>query len=135
MKPTYALVQSFMEGLAPVLTENERWGFIDTKGNMVIQPIYEEVGSFSEGLAPVKIQDKWGYIDGKGNTVIKPIYEAANLFTNGIAWVRMNGKDGFIDKKGTEFWRIEREQPNFQSYNLKYFLTKFSIVAVSSIRR
>ncbi|MCL6590461.1 MAG: WG repeat-containing protein [Firmicutes bacterium] len=43
---------SFSEGLAAVKITG-KWGFIDTKGNVVITPSFDKVGSFSEGLAVI----------------------------------------------------------------------------------
>jgi translation initiation factor 6 (eIF-6) len=52
----------FREGLAGVEI-NGKYGFIDTKGNLVIPPVYDDAWHFSEGLARVEINGKWGYID------------------------------------------------------------------------
>jgi len=43
-----------------------KWGFIDKKGKIVINPQFEEAKPFSEDLTSVKIGGKWGYIDKKG---------------------------------------------------------------------
>ena len=79
---------------------NGQYGYIDTSGNIVIQPQYTDAGMFSEGLACVVKGGKWGYIDTEGNEVIPFIYDNANLFSNGLAEVSLNGKIGFIDKTG-----------------------------------
>ena len=52
-------------GLALVMV-NDKVGFIDTKGNMVIPAIYDYANDFSEGLAYVKVNDERGYIDKRG---------------------------------------------------------------------
>ena len=45
---------------------NGKQGFIDEKGNMVIQPIYDRAWPFSEDLARVNLNGKESYIDKKG---------------------------------------------------------------------
>ncbi|MCS7150786.1 MAG: WG repeat-containing protein [Endomicrobia bacterium] len=49
----------------PYCKEN-KWGFCDKNGNIVIDCKYDYADYFSEGLARVKLGDKWGYIDKSG---------------------------------------------------------------------
>jgi len=49
------------EGLAPVKI-GDKWGFIDAKGHMVIDPLFDDAYCFSDGMAPVKLKKKWGFI-------------------------------------------------------------------------
>ena len=65
-----------------------KYGYINTKGDVVIRGDFYSPGVFSEGLAPVKIDYKFGYINTKGEVVIRPEYSAAYAFNNGIAFVR-----------------------------------------------
>ncbi len=50
MERTFQKAYPFSDGLAAVQIDN-RWGFIDTKGTIVIKPRFAMVGFFSEGLA------------------------------------------------------------------------------------
>lgn len=70
---------AFHEGMAAVEI-NDKWGFIDTTGKVIIEPKYFLVNDFSEGLASVslKIAEKGymldsyfieGFIDKLGNTI------------------------------------------------------------------
>ncbi len=52
----------------PAGTSVVRMGYVDKKGEVVIDFIFEDAGPFAEGLAPVKIDGKWGYI--KKSTMI-----------------------------------------------------------------
>ena len=54
-------VGQFNEGYAPVEV-NGKWGFIDTKGEYVVQPQFDDVGAVWEGYAAVKIGNLWGYL-------------------------------------------------------------------------
>lgn len=85
------------------------FGFIDTLGNNVTEPVYEEAYSFRNGLAPVaragKYYLKWGYIDSSGAERIPFDYYAADPFSDdGYAVVsRISGgapKWGLIDRTG-----------------------------------
>ena len=58
----------------------DKWGYINPKGEFVINPQFDLVGSFSEGLADVVIGDKWGYINPKGEFVINPQFDFAGDF-------------------------------------------------------
>lgn len=58
--PVYKEVDDFSEGLAAVLVvdkelQKERWGFIDTAGNVMIEPAFKERPyRFSEGYVVVQ---------------------------------------------------------------------------------
>lgn len=105
--------ESFSEGLAMV-TIGGKTGFIDTTGNIVIEPKYEIQGSysfgiksfcgFSEGVAVVCVGEypnrRYGCIDRDGNLKISARYDCIWQFTEGLAPLRMNEKWGFISKNG-----------------------------------
>ena len=54
----------FRGGLAPVATE-ARWGYINVRGNLVLDALYDNARPFSEGLAAVERDNRWGYIRAK----------------------------------------------------------------------
>lgn len=107
----------FSEGLAAVRKDG-KWGFINTKGEMVIQPQFIneldfltiDTPIFSEGLALVKKGELWGYIDKTGKFVIEPTFENADNFHNGLAVIGKNWNKEkhdyddyyFINKKGEQ---------------------------------
>ncbi len=96
-----------VEGLFPIFV-NDKWGYIDNTGKVVIESQFEGVHRFSGGLAVVEIQKKFGYIDKTGNIVIELKFDKAGDFSNGLAYVNIGavwyehysgGKYGYIDKK------------------------------------
>jgi len=93
---------AFSEELAAVKFE-EKWGFIDLKGNFVIEPKFEDINiGFCNGLAPVKKNSKWGYTDRSGNLVIAPQFIYADVFYCDLAKVWfVNGTVGYVNKSGT----------------------------------
>ena len=88
--------------LADYESPSEHWGFINQRGELVIEARYDDAGPFSQGLAAVNIDGKWGYIDLNGNMVIDPVYKSAWAFHEGYARVLpFDGPDQFIDRQGT----------------------------------
>lgn len=107
-------IGNFHEGLARVKI-NDNWGFINTSGNVIINPDilkskteirtsapYDDVSDFREGLAMVLTRNRIGYIDKTGKWVIQPELIAAKPFNDGIARVKLSNRKGwsFIDKDG-----------------------------------
>ena len=55
--------------------ENDKWGFKNKEGNVVIQPIYDMVTECNQyGFAGIKKEGKWGVIDKNGTILVEPIY-------------------------------------------------------------
>ncbi len=77
-----------------------KWGYCNSKGELVIEIQFDQAERFSEGLAPVKIGKKWGFIDTTGKLVIQPQFDDARLFIEGLCPVAISRKWGFIDKSG-----------------------------------
>lgn len=80
------------------IVENGKVGYINVKGDVVIQPKFICGNDFSDGLASVRLNGKYGFIDFGGQFIIKPKYDYASNFNNGIACVYINGNPFFIDK-------------------------------------
>lgn len=100
----YKNVSNFENCLAAVQV-NGKWGIINTKDEMLIQPEYEENPlvflSSAEGLAIIQVNQKYGYIDQFGRIVIKPQFIYALPFSENLASVKVSkGKWGFIDRNG-----------------------------------
>ena len=87
-KTSYKRVYDFIEGFAIVCSKYDRYGFINMKGEEVIETKYNEVRPFNNERAVVKINDKYGFIDYEGNLVIPAIYCSAYSFDkDGLAMV------------------------------------------------
>ncbi len=77
------------------IQQNDKWGYINKKGEVVIQPQFEgrlgeSIGFFSEGLAVACIESrKCGYIDETGKFAINPQFEHASRFSEGLAAVQV----------------------------------------------
>jgi len=95
----------FSEGLAAVQL-NGKWGFIDKKGNTVVDFIYDSAQKFREGYSFVELSEKCGFINKKGNVVIPFLYDKSDeniyppghsSFHNGLAIVSKENMYGIID--------------------------------------
>lgn len=78
--------------------ENKKYGFIDSQGNIVVEPTYLNAFIFSEGLAFVIDENKRGtYIDTKGSIVIDNVYNQTiglgDIFKSGYATVHTFDKE------------------------------------------
>lgn len=72
------------DGTMIAFADGSRWGFMDTKGNVVIEPEYAGAKSFSNGYAAVcNDEGLWGFIDDSNTLVIDYTYEDAFYFTKG----------------------------------------------------
>ena len=102
-KPEYEVVGDIKYGLA-LVKNGMLYGYMNAKGEYVIEAQFEEACDFSEGVAAVKVNDKWGYIDTTGKFVIAAQYQEARSFGeneyHNYARVQINNKWGVINKSG-----------------------------------
>jgi serine/threonine-protein kinase len=85
--------------LEPFISNN-KWGYKDKDGKVVIQPQYNSAANFSEGLARVRLGYKYGYIDQMGTVVIEPLFGWAGSFSEELARVMNNSKFSYINQEG-----------------------------------
>lgn len=109
---TIGYAQTTQGQLFPIL-KNNRIGFIDTSGHVVVQPLFREAGEFSEGLAAARINGTYGYIDKTGQFVIQPQFDYATAFSEGLALVYKDGKPFFINKKGMKAFEFNFSTAGF----------------------
>jgi hypothetical protein len=79
---------------------NDKLGYIDRTGKIVIPAKFGRANNFSEGLAAVEIGAKWGFIDRTGKIVVPARFEYVYNFSDGLAAVEVDRKWGFIDPTG-----------------------------------
>lgn len=123
--PMLAEEGCFAEGLEPMqtqwkpgMTNGNKFGYLNAKGEFAIAPQFSLALPFSEGLAAVRdvfnrYGYKYGYIDLTGKYVIMPQFEEAFGFSEGLAQVGdTNHLMGFIDRSGK--WVVK---PQFRAFS------------------
>ncbi|QXE87820.1 WG repeat-containing protein [Geomonas nitrogeniifigens] len=96
--------QGFAQGLMVIESEG-KYGYMDTKGEIIIEPKYDDARPFSGGLSPVQIGALWGIIDLTGKLVSKVIFEYVfDTFEDGVLLVTINGKEQLLNSKLEWVW-------------------------------
>lgn len=111
----------FSEGLACVCKDG-KWGYIDKKGNEIIEFKYPYADNFYEGLAAVSLKEggKVGYINKSGELVIKESFDIAYQFYNGVAIVKINDKYYFIDTLGNIVRELDYDSIDLGRYDYEW---------------
>ena len=60
--------------LEPKEADNGKYGYVDEKGNWVIEPKFDDAWRFKEGFAKVELDGKYGFIKTDGTYLVEPIY-------------------------------------------------------------
>lgn len=95
--PNLFFCQQSADSLRPIVL-NEKWGYVNNKGETIVKPQFDFANEFSEGLAAVEIGSKYGYINTSGTIIIELQYDYASDFSEELAQVNLPNKSGFINK-------------------------------------
>lgn len=104
--------------------ENDCYGFIDTTGNVVIEPKYKTTLGFHNGISAVNMGEKWFYIDANENTIIDNINgnDITKLgdFYDGLIPLGVDEKDGnyLIDSNGDILLEPTEETYFYSSFDV-----------------
>lgn len=102
------VAESFSDGMALIILQ-DKYGFVNRKGEAVVEPQYESAFGFSDGLAAVAVDVgqnyrviKWGFIDKNGKMRVAPQFDDVRPFSEEKAFVKdhHSGKWGVIDLRG-----------------------------------
>lgn len=93
------------------ITVGDKFGFINSTGQIAIKPQFEEAADFHEGLAAVLVQrgdssHAYGYIDKSGAYAVEPRFKIARDFSEGLALVMEDGAWSYIDKEGNVVFSV-----------------------------
>lgn len=100
----------FSEGLA-YISDGEKYGYVNTKGEPAGSVEYDFAGSFSHGVAAVRAGEKWGLIDTKMRSVTPLKYDFiltdGNGFCSeyGLIAAKLGGEWLLLDASGKEIAR------------------------------
>ena len=80
------------------MNDNKKWGFINRKGEWVIQPGFDKTKAFNSGIAIVLKDKEWFYINPKGEKVLTNVLtDKIYDFNEGLAQIRQGDNVGFIN--------------------------------------
>ena len=86
--------------LIPVKS-GDKWGYVNSKGEYVINPQFDEAFPFSDGVGIVVNDGKVGYINEDGSFLFSTMYKEGTPFRDGLAIVVSEGSaPTCIDKNG-----------------------------------
>ena len=106
ISPQFADAKGFYGGIAAIKLKN-KWGFINTRGRIVVPPCYDEVIPSRPPII-VKRGNKYGLIDKHGNYVIKPICDRIEPYNAKRSYLVVKGeKYGLFNEKGQVLAPIE----------------------------
>ena len=130
VEPQFDFADNFLHGLARIGKKEAdnstiKYGYIDTKGNIVVEPQFDFADDFSaSGLARINIGGgqqrvygtvkggRYGYINKEGKIVINPQFILAEDFSEELAYVMKVGtplKRGYISADYSGAFAIELE--------------------------
>lgn len=109
----YDEVTFFSEGLAAV-KQNNRWGFIDTAGNLKIDYQFTETENFVDGLCKIKargnVNEELSGVIRKDGTFLLPIeYQEVYIHDQEILFSK-RGKYGFVNRKTNQIIHLANER-------------------------
>lgn len=83
--------KAFVDSYAAFKTD-DKWGFVDTKGKIVIEAQYDDAKSFSNKMGAVKNGELWSFINPKNEIVIEETFEDVDYRNSkGICFVKIDG--------------------------------------------
>lgn len=110
-------VSDFSEGRAKIQVHS-KYGFIDTSGTVVVQPIYEQAKNYNSGKAFMKKGNQYVWLDLSGKEIEdfeQIIFEEIGPFSEGYSRVKIFNDYGFIypDSSFFIFPRFSEATPFF----------------------
>lgn len=98
---TSVILNLFSESLLAVEKDN-RWGYIDAKGNVKIDFFYDGAGAFRGDVAVVNKNSRYFLIDKNGDRVLRDTYPYLEMdYDTSLLWfITDEGKQGLMNDKG-----------------------------------
>ena len=97
--------------------ESDRWGYINQKGDLVVDYDYNWCSYFSGGMGLVQKgrypNQLFGYVNSKGKRVIGCNYTSARDFSDGLAYVESGNIKEFINTSGQTVFRLNNDIISF----------------------
>lgn len=113
---------AFYNGRALIKLENDKYGYIDQTGKVVIPCKYINAWSFNDGVALVYNDEedadngRWSIIDTEGNVLFTKKFREMTpetyKFSDGFMIVSTNGKLGVLNKEGQTVCKVKGTSAN-----------------------
>jgi len=85
-----------------IFKANDKFGFKDQQGRIIIANRYEAVRPFHERMAAIKINKKWGFINLDEQLIVQPHYDSVGSFSNSTCIVKQGDLLGIVNSKGNK---------------------------------
>lgn len=131
-----AAMNMFVNGRCAIRTSDDKWGAIDTEGNVVVKPKYENPVLFVEDIALVKdAQSGECYIidrDGNTKASVSGNISSGGVFIDGYTIVQIEGPDSgeesrmAIVKGDGELTKLPSAVKYVKTWNSKYIVFESS---------
>lgn len=131
-----AAMNMFVNGRCAIRTSDDKWGAIDTEGNVVVKPKYENPVLFVEDIALVKdAQSGESYIidrDGNTKASVSGNISSGGVFIDGYTIVQIEGPDSgeesrmAIVKGDGELTKLPSAVKYVKTWNSKYIVFESS---------
>ena len=101
LRPEYDNIMTYIiSSNRLVVSQNDKYGCVDTLGNVIIPFLYDEPFYFTKGLAVIKKENCMGYMDSSGREIIAPIYDLVGEMGNGYIIGYRDEIKEWMDKTG-----------------------------------
>jgi len=129
-----------------LVKENDKWGYIDKKGKLIIEPIYENCCYqryedsccsriiWPDALGIIKLKGKYGAINIDGDVKIKPNYDFLDQYHNSLVIAKSGQSFGVLNANGDTIFPFIFDNQFISCNNVvgqgqiegKYYLLNFS---------
>lgn len=80
-----------------MVAKNNKYGYINNSGEIIIPLIYDYIGEYSTNLIPIKNNNKYGFINAYNKLIINTIYD--NICKVGNEYIGLIKKDNGVEKE------------------------------------
>lgn len=117
---------NFKNGLAIVRNQNKKYGFINKRGELVIDFLYDDAEIFdSNGYAVIGENERYGLIDALGNIIIKPLFKSLNRCEDTDFYIfQIQDKYGVIDCNNHIVVKAEYDEISSYLYDGLFYVGK-----------
>lgn len=79
---------------------NNKFNFINTKGEIISDTWFDNANNFQNGFACVGLNDKWSFINSNGDLISDTWFDEVDDFRNGFSKIMLNNQYNFINTNG-----------------------------------